>query len=175
MAKKEQQLAFEELIGDKVFTVGQFLDFINQLIGQQGMAVKGEISSWKPHPTGIYFSLKDKVDGSVMDCYMSPFTYRGLGIIVEEGMEVKVKSVHNIYKAKGRFSFRVDSLELLGEGSLKKAYEMLKQKLEAEGLFTRKRLIPEFVTRVGVITSRTGAVIDDFRKNLAKLGLEVTL
>jgi exodeoxyribonuclease VII large subunit len=180
MAKKDQQQLMMDLLGggsgeEKIFTVSQFLDFINELISFEGMSVKGEISSWKPHPTGIYFSLKDKSDGAVMDCYMSPPTFRGLGIFVEEGMEVKLKGIPSIYKSKGRFSFRADSLELMGEGSLKKAYEMLKQKLEAEGLFHRKRELPEFITRVGVITSRTGAVIDDFRKNLSKLGIEVIL
>jgi len=67
----------------------------------------------------------------------------------------------------------VDSIELTGEGSLKKAYELLKKKLEAEGLFARKRQLPEFVKKIGVITSRSGAVIDDFRNNLAQRGHQI--
>jgi exodeoxyribonuclease VII large subunit len=79
----------------------------------------------------------------------------------------------SIYKAKGRFSFRVETLEIAGEGSLKKAYEALKKKLAQEGLFDRKRALPGFIQRVGLVTSKTGAVIDDFRRNLLPLGIRV--
>lgn len=156
-------------------SVSQFLDFINETIGVVGFSVQGEITGWKVHPSGVYFSLKDKEDGSLMDCYLSPYAFRGMGIAVEDGLEVKVNGAPSIYKPKGKFSFRVETMELVGEGSLKKAYDLLKKKLEEEGLFDRKRKLPEFVTRVGVVTSRTGAVIDDFRKNLAKLGLHIYL
>ncbi len=156
-----------------VFSVGEFLDFINELVGQQSFSVQGEVVSARPHPTGMYFSLKDAEGGGVMDCYMSPFAYRGLGVAIEDGMHVKVGGVPSIYKAKGRFSFRVESLEFVGEGTLKKAYEALKVKLANEGLFTRKRPLPEFISSIGLITSKTGAVIDDFRKNLARIGFTV--
>ena len=108
-----------------------------------------------------------------MDCYLNPYAYRGLGIVIEDGMQVKVGGAPSIYKPKGRFSFKVETLEPVGEGSLKKAYEALKKKLEAEGIFERKRPIPEFIGRVGLITSKTGAVIDDFRRNLLQAGLKV--
>jgi len=157
-----------------VFSVSEFLDFVNELFKAREFFVVGEVTGAKPHPTGFYFSLKDK-DGSLMDCYMSPYAYRGLGLPVEDGMEVKVGGSPSIYKAKGRFSFRVETLELAGEGSLKKAYELLKKQLQAEGLFDRKRVLGEFPEQIGIITSRTGAVIDDFRKNLAKAGLKLYL
>ncbi len=157
-----------------VFSVSEFLDFVNELFKAREFFVVGEVTGAKPHPTGFYFSLKDK-DGSLMDCYMSPYAYRGLGLPVEDGMEVKVGGSPSIYKAKGRFSFRVETLELAGEGSLKKAYELLKKQLQAEGLFDRKRTLGEFPEQIGIITSRTGAVIDDFRKNLAKAGLKLYL
>ncbi len=156
-----------------VFSVGEFLDYINELLGARDYAVQGEVVSARPHPTGMYFSLKDAEGGGVMDCYMSPYAYRGLGIIIEDGMQVKVGGAPSIYKPKGRFSFKVESLEPVGEGSLKKAYDALKKKLTEEGLFERKRPLPEYVRTVGLITSKTGAVIDDFRRNLAKLGFTV--
>ncbi len=156
-----------------IFSVGEFLDFINELLGVRNFFVQGEVVSARPHPTGMYFSLKDAEGGGVMDCYMSPFAYRGLGVIIEDGMQVKVGGAPSIYKAKGRFSFRVETLEPVGEGSLKKAYEALKLKLADEGVFARKRPLPQFISRVGLITSKTGAVIDDFRKNLACLGMTV--
>ncbi len=178
MPKKSAQeltFAFEEANTSKVFTVSQFLDYVNEVLNVDTIAVQGEITGWKIHPSGIYFSLKDKEDGSILECYMSPYVYKGLGLNVEEGMEVKASGIPSIYKPRGRFSFRVEMMELVGEGSLKKAYELLKKKLEEEGLFIRKRPLPEFIHRIGVITSRTGAVIDDFRKNLEKRGHEVHL
>lgn len=176
MAKIDQLDIFDNIPGeDKVFSVSGFLDFVNELLHVSDLQVQGEVTGWKTHSTGVYFSLKDKEDGAIMDCYMSPYTFRGLGMAVEDGMEVKVAGIPSIYKPKGRFSFRVESMELVGEGSLKKAYELLKKKLEAEGLFDRKRELPEFIRSVGVITSKTGAVIDDFRKNLEKRGFAVSL
>ncbi len=156
-----------------IFTVGEFLDFINEVLKQQSYLVHGEVVSARPHPTGMYFSLKDAEGGGVMDCYMSPHAYRGFGVVIEDGMQVKVGGAPSIYKAKGRFSFRVETLEPVGEGSLKKAYEALKRKLTDEGLFARKRPLPEFIGSIGLITSKTGAVIDDFKKNLVRLGLAV--
>jgi exodeoxyribonuclease VII large subunit len=157
-----------------VFTVGQFLDLMNEMLGAQDFFVMGEVVGAKPHPTGFYFSLKDKDGGGIVDCYLSPYAYRGLGFIVEDGMEVKVGGAPSIYKAKGRFSFRVESLEVAGEGTLKKLYDALKKKLQEEGLFDRKRQLPAFISRIGLITSRSGAVIEDFRRNLAHLGLQVS-
>ena len=164
-----------EIAQEKVFTVSSFLDYLNNSFGKETFFVTGEISSFQNHPSGVYFSMKDKEGESVMYCYMSPWVYRSLGILLEEGMEIKAGGAPNIYKPKGRFSFKVESVELTGEGSLKKAYDALKRKLEQEGLFERKRALPEFIQKIGVITSRTGAVIDDFRKNLEKRGMRVFL
>lgn len=162
-----------ELPPEAVFSVSEFLDVANELLGQRDFTVQGEVTGAKPHPTGFYFSLKDAEQNALMDCYMSPHLYRGIGITVEDGMTVKVGGIASVYKPRGRFSFRVQELTLAGEGTLKKAYEALKKKLTEEGLFDRKRPLPEFITRIGLVTSRTGAVIDDFRRNLARLGLTV--
>jgi exodeoxyribonuclease VII large subunit len=175
MPKKIQQASLELSSQQPVFSVSAFLDYVNEVLNLENISVKGEISGWKIHPTGIYFSLKDKEDGSVLDCYMSPYVYRGLGLNVEDGMEVKVGGIPSIYKPKGRFSFRLEMMELVGEGSLKKAYELLKRKLQEEGLYDRKRPLPEFIRKIGIITSRSGAVIDDFRKNIDKLGHDMYL
>lgn len=175
MPKLKEKSAIALPLDQPVFTVSAFLDYVNELLNLENLSVQGEVTGWKIHPTGIYFSLKDKQDGALMDCYMSPYVYRGLGLNVDEGMEVRVNGIPSIYKARGRFSFRVETIELVGEGSLKKAYELLKAKLQAEGLFDRKRPLPEFIHRIGIITSKTGAVIDDFRKNIDKLGHELYL
>lgn len=157
----------------KIFSVSTFLDHINQVLREEHAFVQGEISGLQLHPSGIYFSLKDKSDESVMNCYLRPWVYRNLGVTLEDGMEIKIGGILNMYKPKGRSSFLVESLELVGEGSLKKTYELLKQKLEAEGLFARKRPLPEFISRIGLITSKTGAVIGDFRKNLKSIGAQI--
>ncbi len=170
-----KQLSFDEFLKEAVFSVSEFLDYVNTFLNSRKVSVQGEVTGANIHQTGFYFSMKDKDDGSVMDCYINPFMYRGLGFSIEDGMEVKVSGIPSVYKAKGRFSFRVESVELAGEGSLKKAYELLKKKLEEEGLFKRKRPLPEFISSIGIITSKTGAVIDDFRKNLSPLGMKLHL
>ncbi len=163
-----------DIKGEKrIWRVGEFLDHWNDVFKAETFTVEGEVSDAHEHPTGLYFTLKDSEDGGVMDCYMNPYLYRRLGFALEAGLVVQATGVPNIYKQKGRFSFRAETLVLSGEGSLRQAYELLKKKLEAEGLFARKRPLPEFISRIGVITSRTGAVIDDFRKNLKPLGLEL--
>lgn len=170
---KQPDSLFDGTADGAVFSVSEFLDFTNELLGARDAQVQGEIVEAKDHPTGFYFTLKDPAVEAVMDCYLSPYTYRGLGMPLERGMLVRVGGVANIWKKKGRFSFRVETVALAGEGSLKKAYEALKKKLQEEGLFDRKRPVLPFVRSIGLITSRTGAVIDDFRRNLLPLGMSV--
>jgi exodeoxyribonuclease VII large subunit len=94
---------------------------------------------------------------------------------MEDGLEVKAKGYPKMYHRRGQLTFQVQDLELAGEGSLKKAYELLKKKLEEEGLFDRKRPIPDYIKNIAVVTSRTGAVIGDFRKNLLPRGFHLSL
>src|SRR3989344_3270883 len=161
--------------GERVFSVSEFLDHINDILYPQNVVVQGEISSVNVHPSGVYLTLKDKKDEGILDCYIRPHIYSYLGVELEDGMEVKIGGFPSVYKRSGRFRFMVQTLELTGEGSLKKAYELLKKKLELEGLFVRKRPIPEFIKRIGIITSRQGAVIEDFKNNLERLGFELFL
>ena len=165
------------MIDDAIFSVSEFLDLTNELLGQQDFTVQGEVVEAKDHPTGFYFTLKDPSPPTggeaIMECYASPYVYRDIGIALERGMLVKVGGMANIWKKRGRFSFRAETIELAGEGSLKKAYDALKGKLTAEGLFDRKRELPQFISRIGLVTSRTGAVIGDFRTNLAPLGMHI--
>lgn len=160
----------------QLVSVSEYIEYLN-LVLQKTADVKivGEVSASKMYPSGFYFTLKDKVDESALSCYLPTYTYRGLGILIEDGMEVSVEGMPRLVKRNGRFQFTVENVQLVGGGALKKAYDLLKAKLEAEGLFARKRDLPEFVTSVGVITSRAGAVIHDFRNNLAKLGIKVYL
>jgi len=90
-------------------------------------------------------------------------------------MEVIVEGMPNIYVPNGRFNFSVNTIELVGEGALKLAYDKLKKKLTAEGLLAveRKKTIPELPEKIGLITSETGAVIHDFLTNIGKYGFKI--
>ncbi|MDQ3018861.1 MAG: exodeoxyribonuclease VII large subunit, partial [bacterium] len=161
---------------EKVLGVGDYLDYINHILKVVGdVKVIGEISKLTNHPTGVYMTIKDKAGEGVLDCYINPYTYRGLGLPLEEGMEVKVSGIPGIFKRRSQLSLKVEGVELAGEGSLKKAYELMKQKLTDEGIFDRKRELPEFIASLGIITSKTGAVIDDFRNNLEMIGCKLFL
>ena len=158
---------------DMVFSVSEFLDLTNELLGQRDFTVQGEVTEVKALPSGTYFTLQDPAAKATMSCYMSPYGYRDSGVTLEPGMVVKAGGIASVYKPKGRFSFRAEILEPVGEGSLKKAYDALKKKLADEGLFDRKRPLPQFIASVGIITSRTGAVIRDFQQNLLPLGMRI--
>lgn len=160
---------------DKPLSVSAYLDFINQKIGMLHARIQGEISSVEIRERVVYFSLKDSEDGSVVNCLMWKRNYDLSGIEFEMGMEVVLEGTPDIYKPNGRLSFKTSSAELVGEGALKKAYDKLKKKLDAEGLFLeeRKREIPDFVQKIGLITSETGAVIHDFLTNLGKYGFQI--
>ncbi|MBP9686348.1 MAG: exodeoxyribonuclease VII large subunit [Candidatus Doudnabacteria bacterium] len=171
--EKDRQFRTE---GKQKVTVSQYIEYLNLVLQRTAdVRVVGEVSSGKMYPSGYYFTLKDMEDETALSCYIPTYTYRGLGLPLDDGMQVSVEGVPRMVKRNGRFQFTVENVQLVGEGALKKSYDLLKAKLEAEGLFERKRDLPEFVTSVGVITSRAGAVIHDFRNNLAKLGITVYL
>lgn len=167
---------FKKMISDNVFEVSDFLDLINQNLRLYSVKIKGEITQVKKSSAGhIYFSLKDKKDGSVMECAIWSSNYRLCSVEIKEGTEVIVSGYADIYKPSGRFSFKARTVQLVGEGELKKEYLRLKEKLEKEGIFEeeRKRDIPKLVKKIGVITSKEGAVISDFLNNLNKYGFKV--
>lgn len=156
-------------------SVGQFLDAVNIALRGRPASVFGEVTEFKESAKWVSFSLKDKEEEALLKCVISVWQYRKLGVMLEDGMEIKVSGNPSISKRWGSFGFWVETIEPLGEGSLKRAYELLQKQLQAEGLFGRKRPLPEFIKNVAVITSRDGVVIQDFRKNLARRGIKVTL
>lgn len=160
---------------EPVFSVSEFLEYLNLALGKVRAVVQGEISEFKMHPKGVYFSLKDSKGEGVLSCYLPLWRHRILGAHLEDGLEVRLTGVPNVFARTGRLSFVVEGVELVGEGSLEKAYEALKRELTAAGIFGRKRELPKFIRRVGVLTSRTGAVIHDLLNNLEHFGFEVSL
>lgn len=161
---------------EKIFSIAEFIEILNVFFRREEVRITGEISELKRASSGhVYFTLKDKKDGAVMDAIIWSRNYQLCGVALEVGMEVVLTGHPNIYPPSGRLSFVADMVELVGEGELKKAYDGLKAKLEAEGIFApeRKRALPEFPQRIGVITSLKGAVIHDFENNLGKFGFKV--
>lgn len=179
--KKKTEVLTEEIIEQPqgresaVFSVADYLTYLGDLVSAEGAVVQGEISGYKTHPAGAFFSLKDQDGDGLLRCYMPPRYLHQLGFDLEDGLLVQATGVASIYRPRGELSFSVSSISLVGDGSIRQAYEALKKKLEEEGLFTRKRELPEFIHRVGLVTAKTGEVIHDFQTNLRPLGFEVEL
>jgi exodeoxyribonuclease VII large subunit len=163
---------------DKIFTIAEYIEILNVFFKSQSARIIGEISELKRAASGhVYFSIKDKENPGSLDAIMWARNYQLCGIALEVGMEVILNGHPNVYPNNGRLSFVADTVELVGEGALKKAYDELRRKLEAEGVFAaaRKRVLPDYVCRIGVITSMKGAVIHDFENNLGKFGFKVNV
>jgi exodeoxyribonuclease VII large subunit len=124
--------------------------------------VRGEISNLTKHSSGhYYFTLKDK--GSQISCVSFRSTNRSLRFEPESSMKVLIFGSLDVYTVRGQYQVHVLDIRPDGIGELYKAYEQLRTKLEAEGLFdrSRKRPIPRYPQRIGVATSPTGAAIHD--------------
>jgi exodeoxyribonuclease VII large subunit len=130
--------------------------------GLQDLYIVGEVSDSRPSGTGhIYFNLKDR--GAVISCVMWRSRAVSLKFKLEDGLKVIVKGSIGLYEKSGRYQVHVDTLRPEGMGALHLAFEQLRKRLEAEGLFqeARKRPIPPYPSKVGVVTSPTGAALQD--------------
>jgi len=157
-------------------TVGKFVEMLNQQIKPLEAKIIGEVGEASAGPTGhMYFSLKDENNGAVLKCVIWRSRYEMFGVKIETGAKIIVFGHAELYAPSGRLSFICDSIELAGEGALKKEYDRLFKKLEAEGLFAaaRKRPIPFCPSRIGVISAKQGAVINDFLNNIGKFGFKI--
>lgn len=128
----------------------------------QNVYIKGEISNFKQHTSGhMYFTLKD--EKARLLSVMFAANSKGMKFMPENGMKVLVKGDISLYEASGQYQLYVKSMAPDGVGDLYLAYEQLKKKLEAAGLFLaeHKKMIPQYPKSVGVITSPTGAALRD--------------
>lgn len=162
---------------DDTLSVGRFLDGLNLELSGMASRIKGEVSSVDERERVVYFSIKDSTDDSLLNCLIFRRHYDISGVRLREGDEIIVEGVPEIWKPMGKLSLKVGTIEVAGEGALKKAYDELFRKLESEGLFApeRKRKLPEFPERIALITSEQGAAIGDFLTNLGRLGVRVDL
>ncbi len=163
---------------EKILSVSEYIDFLNSGLKEYRAKIIGEVSEAKTGPTGhVYFSLKDENDGAVINCIIWKSNYGLYGIELEVGMKIMATGAPNIYAPNGRLSFIADVIELAGEGALKKEYERLKKQLTAEGLFApeRKRQVKNYPQKIGVITSKQGAVLSDFLSNIGSFGFKIKM
>lgn len=161
---------------DVTLQVSEALELINQTLDQAFpfILIEGEVASFKVNQGKFaFFDIKDSA-GS-LGCFMMAFQ---LKFPLEDGMKVRILAQPKITQW-GKFSLTVREVMPVGEGSLKKAFELLKAKLEAEGLFddSRKRALPKIPKRIGVVSSSQAAGYTDFIKILNNRwgGLEIVL
>ncbi|MBP3743574.1 MAG: exodeoxyribonuclease VII large subunit [Treponema sp.] len=149
---------------DTVFTVSQITDLIKEILETSFRTIKleGEISNWRPSSAGhIYFTLKDQ------NAQIKAVIFRGaaykLNFRPKDGDKVCCTGSLSVYAPQGNYQIIVNSMELAGSGNILQMLEERKRKLAAEGLFDsdKKKPLPLFPRRLGVVTSPTGAAIRD--------------
>ena len=146
---------------DKVFSVSEFVSEINALLAFP-VAIEGEVSGFSVNQgKWVFFDLKDEKEEAIVPCFMVAWN---LKVQIEDGMRVRVYGSPRVHPKSGKFSVTVERVEPVGEGALKRAYELMRKKLESEGLFAleRKRAIPRFPEHIGLIASRESAACGDF-------------
>jgi exodeoxyribonuclease VII large subunit len=148
----------------KVLTVSDLTGQVKRLLEQQvgEVWVNGEVTNFRAQSSGhIYFAVKD------LDCQLSCVLFRNEAresrALVQDGRKLILRGQLTVYEPRGQYQLRVTAVELEGLGALQQAFEQLKQKLSAEGMFApeRKRPLPPYPQRIGLITSPTGAAIRD--------------
>ena len=163
---RQLDLSFEEpQVRRRVWSVRELVEQVCQQVERRysDVWVEGEISNCRPAPSGhLYFTLKDA------DAQLPVVLFRRQAGLLrfrpEDGLHVLVRGRISVYSQRGQLQLIGETIEPVGAGSLQLAFEQLKERLRAEGLFdaARKRPLPAFPRSVGIITSPTGAVIRDF-------------
>ncbi|OGL69826.1 exodeoxyribonuclease VII large subunit [Candidatus Uhrbacteria bacterium RIFCSPHIGHO2_02_FULL_47_44] len=149
-----------------VLHVADYLALLNEVLHDRvpsnEILIEGEVSDYRvAQQKWVSFDLKDEKAEAVLKCFATVWQ---IGTPIEDGMRVHVKGFPKMYERFGTLKLNVQSIEPIGEGALKRAYDLLKKKLEVEGLFdvSRKRTLPRFPKKIGLITSRDAAAYGDF-------------
>lgn len=156
---------------DKALSVTQLLRRMKNLLEVQvgEVWVEGEVSNLRKQGSGHwYFSLKDS--GAQISCAMFGARKRQGSDVLEDGTKVRVFAEASVYEARGQLQIIVQKVELAGAGDLQAKFEALKKKLKDEGLFDadRKRAIPKFPKVIGLVTSGSGAALQDMMNVLTR-------
>ena len=150
----------------EIYSVGALNQYIKQLFvsdyGLNNIYVRGEVSNCKYHTSGhIYFTLKDR--GSALACVMFSGQRQGLSFRLLEGQQVVVYGSVSVYERDGKYQLYARQIDLDGQGQLWQRFEALKKKLETLGFFdaAHKKKIPSYPKKIGIVTAKTGAAIQD--------------
>lgn len=157
----------------QVISITQVNEYIRKMMDADvllaGLAVRGEISNYKMYPSGHhYFTLKD--EGGALKCVMFRGNAMRLKFRPENGMKVIAMGKISVYPRDGAYQLYCSSLVLDGIGDLYAAFEQLKTKLAAQGLFdpSHKKTIPQYPGMIGIVTSSAGAAVHDMLRILRK-------
>jgi exodeoxyribonuclease VII large subunit len=156
---------------NNVFSVSEITRSIKETLetGFTNVSIRGEISNCKLHTSGhLYFTLKDEF--SQISAVMWRSRVGALAFTPQDGISVVVRGRITVYEVRGVYQIDAMSIVEAGEGELQAAFERLKKKLAAEGLFAqdRKKPLPRFPERIGIVTSETGAAIRDMLNILSR-------
>lgn len=158
-------------MGLKPVKVGQLNNYIGRVLKTDpilaNVSVVGEISNLKFHSSGhVYFSLKDET--SKVNCFLAASNLERITCPMEEGMEIIATGYISVYERGGYYSLNIRDIEVNGEGQLAIQFEKLKARLEKEGLFAaeNKKPLPEFPSKIAVVTSETGAAVRDIIRTI---------
>ena len=161
------------LFSTQQWTVSKLTFFIRKLLEEneilQDVWVQGEISNLSRPASGhVYFTLKDS--SAALRCVMWKTSAARLNIPLQDGKAVEIHGKIGVYEISGQYQLYVDQIRPVGEGALYQEFMRLKAMLEAEGLFApeRKRLIPMFPHKIGIVTSATGAALRDMLNTLRR-------
>jgi exodeoxyribonuclease VII large subunit len=159
-------------------TVSQLTQQVKQLLEGQfaNLWIRGEISNFKRHTSGHwYFTLKDA--NAQLSCACFRMQNRLIRFGPEDGIDVYARGRLSVYEKRGDYQLIVEFMEPVGVGSLQLAFEQLKARLQAEGLFDQqhKKPLPLLPRRVGIVTSRTGAAVQDMLRVLGRRNSSVSI
>ena len=157
------------IAGHSILTITQVANQVKYTLEKNyaNLWIQGEIASCKPYPSGhIYLTLKDgqsELSAVIFAQYAKQLQYKPVS-----GLKVTVNGDLSLYSPRGQFQLQIRNLYPTGQGELWLAYEALKEKLELEGLFSPecKKLIPQYPSKIGIITSSEGAVLRDIMQVL---------
>src|SRR6266566_3885343 len=168
---KMSQLTFNLQPTRQILTVSELTARIRDLLARNFTAtfVQGEISNCREAQSGhLYFTLKD--DRAQVRCVFFKQQQRGTRFRPEDGLQVTVRGTLSVYEQRGEYQIYVENIEPVGLGALQLAFDQLKKRLEAEGLFAaaRKKPLPLLPSRIGLITSPRGAAVRDVVRILSR-------
>ena len=161
----------QAVLADKVFTVSQVTHMVKEMMETAfpQLWVEGEVSNFSRAQSGhLYFNLKD--ERSILGAVMFRSDSRGLRFELKDGLQVLCKGRLNVYEPQGKYQIIIELAEPKGKGALQMAFEQLKEKLRAEGLFDpgRKKKLPLLPKTIGLVTSPRGAAVADIIRTLKR-------